>query len=137
MLHRWGDQLNVLQSARIHSWRDMFTGNYSGTSSEVRSVYPKLIAISRDSGLPVIIGTYLSHTLELWLGVALCGRRAIIKSILPSLAELRDYPYFRPDLDAAAWTGSQGRLSRSWMLIGQDHIWTMKWGREQILAFTP
>ncbi|KAL1850456.1 hypothetical protein VTK73DRAFT_9677 [Phialemonium thermophilum] len=41
----------------------------------------------------------------LWLGVALCGRRAIVKSILPSLAELRDYPHARPVVDSAAWTG--------------------------------
>ena len=43
----------------------------------------------------------------LWLGLALCGRRALIKSILPSLTELRHYPYTRPDIDTAAWTGVQ------------------------------
>ena len=41
----------------------------------------------------------------LWLGVTLCGRGAIVKSILPYLTELRDYPFTRPDIDAAAWTG--------------------------------
>lgn len=47
-----------------------------------------------------------ANVAPLWLGVALCGKRTIIKSILPSLAELRDYPYARPNVDAAAWTNT-------------------------------
>ncbi|RKK30989.1 hypothetical protein BFJ66_g14473 [Fusarium oxysporum f. sp. cepae] len=42
---------------------------------------------------------------SLWLGLMLCGRGAFIRSILPSLTKLRDYPFFRPNVDAAAWTG--------------------------------
>ena len=42
----------------------------------------------------------------LWLGVALCGRGTIINCILPSLTKLHDYPFFRPDPDAVAWTGA-------------------------------
>ncbi|PFH55368.1 hypothetical protein XA68_12054 [Ophiocordyceps unilateralis] len=53
----------------------------------------------------------LNNATPLWLGVALCGRRAIIHSILPSLIELQDYPHFRPSIDAAAWTG----LAQSFM----------------------
>ncbi|KAM5357257.1 hypothetical protein ACJZ2D_016454 [Fusarium nematophilum] len=41
----------------------------------------------------------------LWLGLTLCGHGTVIRSILPSLTELRDYPFFRPSVDAAAWTG--------------------------------
>jgi hypothetical protein len=40
----------------------------------------------------------------LWLGLALCGRRTIIKSIMPFLDELRPYPHTQPFIDAAAWT---------------------------------
>jgi len=41
----------------------------------------------------------------LWLGLTLCGRQAVIRSILPSLTELRDYLHRRPNIDSAAWTG--------------------------------
>ncbi|KFH42529.1 hypothetical protein ACRE_067520 [Hapsidospora chrysogenum ATCC 11550] len=41
----------------------------------------------------------------LWLGVALCGRGGIVESILSFLTKLHDYPFSRPDIDAAAWTG--------------------------------
>ncbi|CAM1508768.1 Fc.00g056160.m01.CDS01 [Cosmosporella sp. VM-42] len=41
----------------------------------------------------------------LWLGLAICGRQPVINSIYPSLAKLQDYPFFRPNVDAAAWTG--------------------------------
>lgn len=41
----------------------------------------------------------------LWLGLAICGRRAIIKCILPSLTKLYDYPFSHPFIDAAVWTG--------------------------------
>lgn len=41
----------------------------------------------------------------LWLGLALCGPRAIIKSILPSLTQLREYYHAEPNINAAAWTG--------------------------------
>lgn len=47
----------------------------------------------------------------LWIGLALCGCRTVIRSILPSLGVLRDYPFFRPSVDAAAWTG----VSQSFM----------------------
>ena len=55
----------------------------------------------------------------LWLGVALCGRHAIIKSILPCLEKLPDYPYTRPDIDAAAWTGQP----QSFMHVSPDRSW--------------
>ncbi|KAH7308006.1 hypothetical protein B0I35DRAFT_338303, partial [Stachybotrys elegans] len=48
----------------------------------------------------------INNVSPLWLGIALCGRGAIINCILPSLTKLRDYPFFRPDIDAAAWTGA-------------------------------
>lgn len=42
----------------------------------------------------------------LWLGLAICGRGPVVDCILPSIVKLRDYPFFRPDIDAAAWTGA-------------------------------
>lgn len=41
----------------------------------------------------------------LWLGLALCGPRAIVKSILPSITQLAEYIHTKPDIDSAAWTG--------------------------------
>ncbi|EEU37211.1 uncharacterized protein NECHADRAFT_78445 [Fusarium vanettenii 77-13-4] len=41
----------------------------------------------------------------LWLGLAICGRRAIIGCILPSLTKLHSYPFSHPFIDAAVWTG--------------------------------
>jgi len=52
-----------------------------------------------------VLNPIITNVAPLWLGVAICGRRAIVKSILPSLAELRDCPHARPVVDSAAWTG--------------------------------
>ncbi|KAI8682113.1 hypothetical protein NCS55_00465800 [Fusarium keratoplasticum] len=41
----------------------------------------------------------------LWLGLAICGRRRVINCILRSLTKLLDYPFSRPNIDAAVWTG--------------------------------
>lgn len=41
----------------------------------------------------------------LWLGLALCGPRAIIKSVLPSITRLTEYGHTEPHIDSAAWTG--------------------------------
>jgi hypothetical protein len=38
---------------------------------------------------------------------ALCGRKVVVNSIVPSLRELHDYPHTLPNLDAAAWTGTR------------------------------
>ncbi|KAF5020425.1 hypothetical protein F66182_7552 [Fusarium sp. NRRL 66182] len=46
-----------------------------------------------------------SAVAPLWLGLAICGRQTVVDSIYPSLAKLRDYPFFQPDINAAAWTG--------------------------------
>lgn len=57
----------------------------------------------------------------LWLGVALCGKGALINSILPSLTKLLDFPFFRPSLDAAAWTGAaQSFFESSQTPLGLD-----------------
>ncbi|WAO87318.1 Hypothetical protein NCS54_00462300 [Fusarium falciforme] len=41
----------------------------------------------------------------LWLGLAICGRRTVINCILRSLTKPHDYPFSRPNIDAAEWTG--------------------------------
>lgn len=41
----------------------------------------------------------------LWLGLALCGPRGIIKSVMRSITALAEYPHTKPDIDSAAWTG--------------------------------
>ncbi|KAB5513531.1 hypothetical protein GE09DRAFT_1208979 [Coniochaeta sp. 2T2.1] len=46
-----------------------------------------------------------TNVAPLWLGVALCGARGIIKSILYSIDGLRQYAHTEPDSDSAAWTG--------------------------------
>ncbi|KAF5027347.1 hypothetical protein F66182_548 [Fusarium sp. NRRL 66182] len=49
----------------------------------------------------------------LWTGLALCGYTVAIRCILPSLDKLRDYPWFRPSIDAAVWTAvSQSFMDR-------------------------
>lgn len=48
-----------------------------------------------------------SKLAPLWLGVALCGPKTVVSSIVSSLRELHDYPYTLPNLDAAAWTGTR------------------------------
>ena len=45
-----------------------------------------------------------TNTAPLWLGLAICGRGTIIKSIMPFLDELRPYQHVQPSVDAAAWT---------------------------------
>ncbi|RGP78905.1 hypothetical protein FLONG3_2810 [Fusarium longipes] len=57
---------------------------------------------------------------SLWLGLALCGRGEVITSILPSLKHLRDYTFFRPDVDAAAWTG----VAQSFLDLGLSGLAT-------------
>lgn len=42
-----------------------------------------------------------------WLGVALCGRKTVVRSIPSSLRELHDYPHTLPHLNGAAWTGTR------------------------------
>ncbi|KAL2689080.1 hypothetical protein Neosp_003132 [[Neocosmospora] mangrovei] len=44
----------------------------------------------------------------------MCGRMAIIDCVLPSLTKLHDYPFSRPFIDAAVWTG----MAQSFMDIG-------------------
>lgn len=46
-----------------------------------------------------------SHVSPLWLGIALCGRVTIVKRIVPFLKYLTAYPEFRPNSNAAGWTG--------------------------------
>ncbi|KAF4448112.1 hypothetical protein F53441_8428 [Fusarium austroafricanum] len=51
-------------------------------------------------------GLSFTTVAPLWLGLAICGRQIITNCIYSSLAKLLDYPFFRPDIDAAAWTGT-------------------------------
>lgn len=47
----------------------------------------------------------VTHVAPLWLGLALCGPRGLIQSVLSSLTKLAQYPHTEPDMDSAAWTG--------------------------------
>lgn len=77
-----------------------FAGAWLGPITEI------LNPIIEDNNLE-LLARVLSFTnvAPLWLGVALCGRQAVVEAIIPSLAQLRDYPYGRPDVDSAVWTG--------------------------------
>ncbi|KAL5316340.1 hypothetical protein ACEPPN_015385 [Leptodophora sp. 'Broadleaf-Isolate-01'] len=111
-----------------------FAGAWLGPISDI------LRPILQDNNLE-LLAKILSFTnvAPLWLGVALCGQGAIIKSIMPFLDQLRPYPYAQPFLDAAAWTGTSqsfmdshppgpylqnGRISRAnvWRLRHDCHM---------------
>lgn len=96
--------------------------------------------ILQDNNLE-LLAKVLSFTnvAPLWLGISLCGRGAIINSIMPFLDRLLSYPHSQPSLDVAAWTSipqsfmdiqtpgpyfQDGRVSRAniWRLRHDCHL---------------
>jgi hypothetical protein len=60
----------------------------------------------KDEDLELVAKFFSSTRLApLWLGIALCGSGGFVGSILSYLTKLHDYPFSRPYIDAAAWTG--------------------------------